>query len=121
MNSKPSDKKRKRISEAEKAATELSKLVYEIYKLTPRHTPEFHARFENNRALFPNSSLIELCAESCNLTDLRQRPCYCPFAEFKFEAALPDRDHLTRFSVSLDWFLDFVGLWGTLPDDMTVR
>ena len=93
-------KKRKRISEAERAATNLSKLVCELYKLAPRHQQIGYLRFENNRVLFPNSRQIDLCAESCNLTDLRQRPCYCPFAEIKFEAALPDRDHLTRFSVS---------------------
>ena len=50
--------------------------------------------------IHPNNRQIDLCAESCNLTDLWQCPCYCPFEEFKFEVALPDRDHLTRFSVS---------------------
>ena len=93
-------KKRKRVSEAEKAATELSKLVCELYKLSTRRTQECHARFENKRVHFPNSKQSNMCSESCNLRDHRQRPCYCPSAEFRFEASLPDRDHLTRFSVS---------------------
>ena len=113
-------KKRKRISEAERAATDLSKLVCELYKLAPRHTQERHARFTNNRAYFANSRQIDLCAESCNLMDLRQRPCYCTFAEFKFEAFLPDRDHLTRFSVSHICLVPCSCL-GSLADDNTVR
>jgi hypothetical protein len=94
-------KKRKRVSEAEKVATELSKLVCELYKLVPRHTQECHVKFENNRIFFPQSKQINLDAEACNLTDHRQRPCYCSRSEFKFEASLPDREHLTRFSVSI--------------------
>ena len=45
-------KKRKRISEAERAATDLSKLVCELYKLAPRHQQIGYLRFENNRVPF---------------------------------------------------------------------
>jgi hypothetical protein len=92
-------KRRKRVSEAEKAATEISKIVCELYKLVPRHSQESHVRFENSRVVFTQSKLNNVDAEACNLSDHRQRPCYCARAEFKFEASLPDRDHLTRFSV----------------------
>ena len=92
-------KKRKRVSEAEKVATELSKLVCELYKLVPRRSQETHVKFENNRICFPKTKQINIDAEACNLTDHRQRPSYCRCSEFKFEASLPDRDHLTRFSV----------------------
>ena len=68
-------KKRKRVSEAEKAATELSKLVCELYKLSTRRTQECHARFENKRVRFPNSKQSNMFSESCNLTDHRQHPC----------------------------------------------
>ena len=93
-------KRRKKVSEAERAALEIAKLVCELYKLVPRHTRECHARFENNRVLFHDSKQVNFHAESCNLTDIGQEPCYCPFAMFRFESSLPDRDHLIRFSVS---------------------
>jgi hypothetical protein len=92
-------KKRKRVSEAERVATELSKLVCELYKMTPRHAQECHVKFENSRISFPQSQ-SNYDSEVCNHTDHRQRPGYCGHAEFKFEASLPDRDHLTRFSVT---------------------
>ncbi len=102
-------KKRKQVSEAEKASTEIWKLVCDLYKLVPRHAQERFIKFENKRVVFTKSKQHNLDAEACNLSDNRQRPCYCARAEFKFEASLPDRAHLTRFSVRT-YFLMVVGI-----------
>jgi hypothetical protein len=99
------DEGRKLVSEAEKAATEISKLACELQKLVPRHSQASHVHFEYNSVIFTQSKQNNLDAEACNLTDHRQQPCYYACADFKFEASLPDRDYLTRFSV---WSLTFL-------------
>jgi hypothetical protein len=96
-------KRRKRVSDAEKVASEISKIVCELYKLAPRNSFGSHIKFENRRIVFPqtNPTSEAYFGEVCNLTDHRQKPCYCSRAEFKLEAFLPDRDHLTRYSVRI--------------------
>jgi hypothetical protein len=88
-------KKRKQVSDAEKVALELS-------KLTCRQSQQSMLRFEDKKIFFLNPSRASAPPASCSWRDSRHWPCYCPKAEFSFEATLPDRFYLTRYSVSCD-------------------
>jgi hypothetical protein len=81
-------KKRKQMSDAEKVAVELSKMSFSF-------EPERKFRVENNKLIFLNKFQNEKCTWRDNKTD----PLYCKDAELKFQAQLPDRAYLTRFSV----------------------
>ena len=85
-------KKRKQVSDAEKLALELS-------KLTSKHIHKSKLRFENNRLISQNSSKL-LLTDKCNWKEDKQWPRYCNKALFKFEANLPERIFLTRYSVN---------------------
>jgi hypothetical protein len=88
-----STKKRKQVSEAEKMALELS-------KLTSKNAQQSMLKFEDNKVYFLNTLRSPVCSSSCTWKDSKQWPFYCKDAEFRFEASLPDRFYLTRYSVS---------------------
>ncbi len=90
--SSASSKKRKQVSEAEKLALELS-------KLTSKQVHQSKVKFENNQIVFLESSK-SLFTNACTWKDDKLWPRYCKKAEFKFEAYLPDRKYLTRYSVN---------------------
>jgi hypothetical protein len=90
--SSSSSKKRKQVSEAEKLALELS-------KLTSKQVHQSKVKFENNQIVFLESSK-SLFTNACTWKDDKLWPRYCKKAEFKFEAYLPDRKYLTRYSVN---------------------
>jgi hypothetical protein len=84
-------KKRKRVSDAEKIAVGLSKLIL-------KHVHPSKFKFENEKISFLESAR-PMFAESCTWRENRNCPCYCRKAHLKFEAYLPDRKFLTRYSV----------------------
>jgi hypothetical protein len=84
-------KKRKRVSDAEKIAVGLSKLIL-------KHVHPSKFRFENEKISFLESAR-PMFAESCTWRENRNCPCYCREAQLKFEAYLPERKFLTRYSV----------------------
>lgn len=92
MSESSASKKRKQVSEAEKLALELS-------KLTSKHVHQSKVKFENNQIIFLESSKT-VFNDSCTWKDDKLWPRYCRKAEFKFEAYLPDRKYLTRYSVN---------------------
>ena len=85
-------KKRKRVSEAEKIAVSLSKLIL-------KHVHPSKFKFENERIFFLESART-IFADKCTWRDNKACPCYCRKAQLKFEAYLPDRKFLTRYSVN---------------------
>ncbi len=86
--SAPPKKMRKQMSDAEKMAVELSKMSFSF-------EPERKFRVENNKLIFLN----KFQSEKCTWRDKRTDPTYCKNADLKFQAQLPDRAYLTRFSV----------------------
>jgi hypothetical protein len=89
----PPFKKRKQVSDAEKVALELS-------KLTSRHAQQSMLRFEERKIYFLNPNRTLTFGASCTWKDSKRWPCYCKAAEFSFEATLPERCYLTRYSVA---------------------
>ena len=94
MNTPMNDsKKRKKVSDAEKIALEL-------FKITSKQARQSKVKFEQNKITFENSKLSDtIKGEECSWAN-HGRPIYCSEAEFRFETCLPDREYLTRFSVS---------------------
>ena len=90
---KETSRKRKQVSDAERVALELS-------KLTSRQSQQSMLRFEDKRIFFLNPNRRDGPAPKCSWRDPgRTWPWYCSHAEFSFEATLPDRFYLTRYSV----------------------
>jgi hypothetical protein len=87
--------KRKKGSESEKIALGLS-------KHTCRCAQQRKVSFEQNKMKFDDQEMNSIVfTDSCsNWSDQGRQPSYCPDAEFRFEATLPDRNYLTRYSVS---------------------
>jgi hypothetical protein len=87
-------KKRKQTSSAVRMAVEISKMSFSH----AGHEMRQRLRFEKNRVIF-----TELGGASptrkCTWRDDKMNPCYCENAELTFEAYLPDRKYLVRFSV----------------------
>ncbi len=83
-------KRRKPVSDAEKMAIELSKVIFSV-DLSCKF------RVENGKLLFSESAK-SFNAEKCTWQIERMRPCHCRDAELQFEAYLPDRKYLTRFT-----------------------
>jgi hypothetical protein len=83
-------KKRKPVSDAEKMAIELSKMIFSV---------ELRCKFriENEKLVFSESAK-SFQAENCTWQSDRLCPSYCKDADLQFEAYLPDRKHLTRFT-----------------------
>lgn len=92
---KKETRKRKKVSDAERIALEL-------FKNTSKHARQSKMKFEtwNGRIIVDDS---KLCSHSkgvaCTWAN-NGRPVYCPRAELRFEASLPEREYLTRYSVS---------------------
>ena len=86
--------KRKRMSDAERIASGLSKLI-------PRNVKQNSLKVKNGMVVFLESSR-PIFAEKCNWQENKGSPCYCRKAELKFEAHFPDRKYLTRYSVSCE-------------------
>ena len=76
-------KRRKKVSEAEKLALELSKAACDLYKINPDHSQQNHVRFSGNKVSFPSSGWLSCEATSCNLTKVGQQISYCSQAEFR--------------------------------------
>ena len=92
-NSNACSKKRKKVSDAEKIALEL-------FKITARQARQSKVKFEQNQIIFEDSKMREAVkGEMCCWAN-QGRPVYCAEAEFRFETCLPDREYLTRYSVS---------------------
>ena len=90
-SSSPNVKMRKHMSETEKIAVELSKMSFSV-------EPERKIRVENNKLVF--LELWNRCKnEKCTWRENRSDPSYCKDADLVFQASLPDRAYLTRFSV----------------------
>ena len=86
-----SSKKRKCCSDAERMATELSKM-----KLSHEINCKF--RVDQDRIFFPETE-CRFNHEHCTWRNSKTAPYYCSNAHLKFETTLPDRKYLTRFSV----------------------
>jgi hypothetical protein len=84
-------KKRKRVSDAEKIAVSLSKLIL-------KHVHPSKFKFENERIFFLETART-IFTDTCTWRENKTCPCYCKKAQLKFEAYLPDRKFLTRYSV----------------------
>jgi hypothetical protein len=84
-------KKRKTASDAEKVAVELSKINFS-------HEIKHNIKIEKSLVKFPETSR-HFQRNQCTWRDSKSGPCYCEKAKLKFEASLPDRSYLTRFSV----------------------
>jgi hypothetical protein len=89
----PPYKKRKQVSDAEKVALELS-------KLTSRQAQQSMLKFEDRKIYFLNPNRNLTFGPSCTWKESKRWPCYCKLAEFSFEATLPERFYLTRYSVA---------------------
>ena len=76
-------KRRKKVSEAERLALELSKAACDLYKINPDHSHQNHVRFFGNGAIFPNSGWLNCNSPRCNLTKVGQQISYCSQAEFR--------------------------------------
>ena len=86
-------RKRKKCSDAERIAMDL-------FKSTCKEVRQSRMKIENSNIYFEDDSVSRFFkGEACALSS-HQRPIYCPNAEFRFETSLPDREYLTRFSVS---------------------
>jgi hypothetical protein len=84
-------KKRKVASDAERLAIELSRINISCgFKCS--------LQIDNTQVSFPESAR-QFQRSQCTWRDDRANPCYCEKARLKFEASLPDRGYLTRFSV----------------------
>lgn len=91
--SKIASRKRKKTSDAEKIALE-------FVKTTAKHACASKVNFEQKSIIFEDSDMSRsIKGNFCDWT-IQGRPMYCPEAAFQFEANLPDREFLTRFSVS---------------------
>jgi hypothetical protein len=86
-----SSKKRKSASDAEKVAAELSKINFSHEIKCSIKIEKLHVSFLESSRYFHRNQ--------CTWRDNRAMPCYCAKAKLKFEASLPDRTYLTRFSV----------------------
>mmetsp|Transcript_75779 Transcript_75779/g.202891 ORF Transcript_75779/g.202891 Transcript_75779/m.202891 type:complete len:232 (+) Transcript_75779:560-1255(+) len=82
--------KRKRVSEAERIATDISKMLCGSVQPT-RFT------LDNQRLVFLESSGIEFKDRCCWKED-RANPRYCKSACLKFDSCLPDRKFLIRYT-----------------------
>jgi hypothetical protein len=76
-------KKRKKVSDAERLALELSKIACDLYKITPDNSQHNNVRFVGNKARFSVSRWLNCNAPSCNLNQIGQQTCYCANAEFR--------------------------------------
>jgi hypothetical protein len=88
-----SSKKRKQTSSAEKIAVEISKmcLSHAGYEMQRK------LRVENSKVIF--TDLVRASrAQKCTWRDDKMNPCYCKHADLKYEACLPDRKYLVRYS-----------------------
>jgi hypothetical protein len=86
-------KKRKKVSDAERIALEL-------FKVTSRQPRQSKVKFDQNKIIFEDTKMNDtIKGESCCWAN-PGRPIYCSDAEFRFETCLPEREYLTRFSVS---------------------
>ena len=68
--------------------------------MTSKHARQSKVKFERNRVSFGDSKFKTESAFECCWSNQGQRPVYCCQAEFRFETCLPDREYLTRYSVS---------------------
>ena len=92
---KKETRKRKKVSDAERIALEL-------YRNTSRQARQCKVKLDTwaGRIIAEDSKLQNnYKGEACTWAN-NGRPVYCPRAEFRFEASLPDREYLTRYSVS---------------------
>jgi hypothetical protein len=92
---KKETRKRKKVSDAERIALDL-------YRSTSKHARQSKVKVEKwtGRIIVEDSKLYSNSkGVACTWANNGQ-PVYCPRAEFRFEASLPDREYLTRYSVS---------------------
>ncbi len=61
------------------------------------HNVQCKLRVEKSKVVFMESAR-PLQTQRCTWRDDKVNPCYCKKADLKFEANLPDRKYLTRFS-----------------------
>ncbi len=89
-------KRRKSLSDAENIAMELYKLTSRRARLSSLRK----VRFEETKIIFEDSSIGHtLQGEVCCWKN-QGSPIYCAEAVFRFETCLPDREYLTRYSVT---------------------
>jgi hypothetical protein len=87
-------KKRRSTSDAEKLAVEMSK----IYNSLDFHSSVGKEKHEKSKVRCLVSAR-HFQHGQCTWRDSKANPCYCDMAKLHFEAFLPDRMYLTRFSV----------------------
>ncbi len=85
-----STKKRKNASSAVKMAVEISKIIFNH----AGHEMQRKMLVEKDRVIF--TELVS--SQKCTWRGDKMNPLYCKNAELKFEAYLPDRKYLVRFS-----------------------
>jgi hypothetical protein len=83
-------RKRKQASDAEKMAVEISKMNFS-------HNMQCKLRVDKNKIEFTELAR-PVQTQKCTWKDAKINPRYCKNADLKFEAHLPDRKYLTRFS-----------------------
>mmetsp|Transcript_64889 Transcript_64889/g.174187 ORF Transcript_64889/g.174187 Transcript_64889/m.174187 type:complete len:374 (-) Transcript_64889:963-2084(-) len=83
-------RKRKRKNETDKIACEMSRIVWNNTR-----SEEFSCK---NEKVVNTRSLV--LVERCTWNEAGAQPAYCKSASLKYEANLPDREFLTRYSVS---------------------
>jgi hypothetical protein len=83
-------KKRKQASDAEKMAVEIS-------KMSLGHEMQRKLLVQKNQVIFTELARPSQ-TQKCTWRDDKTNPCYCQNAELTFEAYLPDRKYLVRFS-----------------------
>ncbi len=76
-------KKRKKTSDAQRLALELSKIACDLYRFTPDKSQHNHVRFVGRKAKFLDSAWLDCNAPACNLNRIGQQSCYCANAEFR--------------------------------------
>jgi hypothetical protein len=82
-------KKRKQGRDAEKMAMELSKMLFSLKGSQTMRVDKTVVTF---------SKTARQIDRQCTWKDNKNSPCYCEKARLKFEAHLPDRKYLTRYT-----------------------
>jgi hypothetical protein len=90
-------KKKKQGRDAEKMAVELSKMIFSNTTSIFSNAASRTTRVDKSVVTFSNSA--RHIDRKCTWKENKSSPCYCKNADLKFEAHLPDRKYLTRYTV----------------------
>ena len=72
-------------------------MAVDISKINVMHEMQRKLLVKNNQVIFTDLARASQ-TQQCTWRDDKTNPCYCRNADLKFEAYLPDRKYLVRFS-----------------------